>query len=83
MKLSKRAVACVSLMKEGAYWRHALESSYRGGEKFHHRLKLKGFVVSGFGSKTFFELEKAGLLKWMECPKSSTWPSEYILSEEV
>lgn len=80
--LSKRALACVDLMKTGAYWRYALETQFRGGEKFTPRLRVKGQVVPGYGMKTFFEMKDADLFVQRDCPRSSTWPQEYVLKAQ-
>jgi hypothetical protein len=81
MTLSKRAQQAVELMKEGAYWRNQLETQYRGGEKFKTRLYKNGHAIRGFGFQTHNEMEKAGLLQWRECAKSSVWPTEWTLKE--
>lgn len=86
VKLSKRAQNAIKLMNDGAYWRKQLEtvrlgpSRFSFGEKFKRRLRnANGHPIKGFSDKTFFELEKAGLLQWRECPTSSVWPEEHIL----
>ena len=80
MELSKRARACETLMRKGAYWRRALERSYHGGEQFKYRLTLAGRIVPSFGFKTWAELEDAGKLKHKDCLSSSTWPTEWALA---
>ena len=79
MALSKRAQQAIELMKTGAYWRNQLEAQYRGGEKFKTRLYKNGHPVRGFGFQTHDEMERAGLLQWRECSKSSVWPTEWTL----
>jgi hypothetical protein len=84
MELSKRAKACEALMKEGAYWRSQLETQYRGGEKFHHRLRsATGHVVHGYGFKTWAEMEDAHMLTTRTTAASSVWPTEWVLRTEA
>lgn len=82
-KLTKRGEKALTILKDGGYFRKALERHYLGGEKFHVRLRnSKGQVVKGIGELTYYELKDAGLLQWRECAKSSVWPEEYILKGE-
>lgn len=77
----KRTELALSTLRSGGYFRKALETQYRGGEKFCMRLRTaSGSVVKGVGFKTFFELES--MLVSRPCAKSSTWPTEYILKGE-
>lgn len=79
-----RKEAALAVLADGGYFREALESSYRGGEKFNMRLRsASGSVVNGFGYKTYYELKEAGLLRYRSCSKSSVWPSEYVLKQGV
>jgi hypothetical protein len=80
--LSKKAEKALELMKEGAYWRHALESGWHG-EKFETRLRLGGTVVKGFGFEARIEMELAALLVSKSVPKGSTWASEWVLKTEA
>jgi hypothetical protein len=71
----------LEVLRNGGYFRKALETQYRGSEKLVTRLRDKGGnVVGGIGYKTWAELYDAGLLSWRQAPKSTTWPSEYVLS---
>ena len=82
-KLGKRATAAVEILKAGGYWRKALESSFIGGEKFETRLRYaNGGIVSGFGFKTFTEMESAGMLQSREVPKSTVYAQEWALREK-
>lgn len=80
LSLSARAEKAWSILEEGGYFRHALETnSYTGREQFRTRLYNKDRrLVKNIGIKTRFELEDAGLLKIRETPPSSTWPTEYV-----
>lgn len=80
LTLSPRAEKAWSILEEGGYFRHALESNhFTGREQFKTRLYNKDRqVVKNIGIKTRFELEDAGLLQTRPCPTSSTWPSEYV-----
>lgn len=81
MKLSKKAQQVIELMKNGAFWRHQLETnSFTRREQFKHRLVQPGQGnIAGFGAITFYELEDAKLLKRKECVKTSAYPTEYEL----
>jgi hypothetical protein len=75
-----RKQKALEVLREGGYFRSELETQWKGGEKFEYRLRDKdGHVVKGIGYQTYKELENEGLLKWIESPKSSTWPTTYIL----
>lgn len=81
--LSARAEKALEVLKAGGYFREALERAFRGGEKFVVRLRAKnGAVVPGFGYACRAELEKAGLIEWRECARSSCWPREHALKAE-
>ena len=76
-KLSTRATKAIEILKAGGYFRKALETQYRGGEKFTTRLRYhNGQVAKGFGFQTEAELSKAGWLQRKDCAQSSTWPTE-------
>lgn len=78
--MSKRSELALEVLASGGYFRKALESSYRGGEKFETRLRTSsGSVVAGVGYKTWLELSKAGRLASRACARSSTWPEEWVL----
>lgn len=82
MALSARAEKAVEILKAGGYFRKALETQYKGGDKFMMRLRnAKGQVVKGYGFQTFFELQDASMLAWRECASSSAWPEEYQLKK--
>lgn len=69
----------LEVLKAGGYFRKALETQYRGGEKFEMRLRnAQGEVVKGFGYATFYALEKS--LKNRACQSSSVWPQEWELA---
>lgn len=80
LTLSKRAEKAWGILDDGGFFRHALEMNrYTGREQFQTRLYDNNRqIVKGIGIKTRFELEDAGLLQTRECPKSSTWPTEYV-----
>ena len=80
LTLSARAEKAWSILEDGGYFRHALETnSYTRREQFKTRLYDKNkHLVSNIGIKTRFELEGAGLLKTRPCPSSSAWPTEYV-----
>lgn len=80
--LSKRALKALEILGAGGYFREALETQFRGGEKFEVRLRSAGGAkVKGFGWKCRKELLDAGLLRWRECPRGSTFPTEHVLIE--
>ena len=79
-KLGKKARTALEILQEGGYWRSQLETGYMGREQFVTRLRNKdGYTVPGFGIKTKFEMEDAGLLTTREVRSSSTWPTEWVL----
>lgn len=78
--MNTKAQKALGILKAGGYWRKQLETSYRGGEKFKTRLRdAQGSIVKGFGIKTFYEHEDAGVLTYKECASSSVWPQEWKL----
>ena len=81
-KLSKRANDAIEIMKQGGYFRKALETNrYTMREQFETRLyDANRNRIRGIGIKTKFELEDAGMLKRRDCLSSSTWPEEWILA---
>lgn len=80
--MMKRSEMALSVLRSGGYFRKALETQYRGGEKFVMRLRsASGAVVKGVGFKTFCELSAKGLLVSRSCAKSSTWPEEWELAK--
>lgn len=84
-QLSKRAEKALEILKAGGKFRKALETEFRGGEKFHMRLRDEnGQVVKGIGFQTFYELIDAGKLSYQHPynSKSSAWPQEWILCPE-
>lgn len=84
-KLTKRAQSAVEILRNGGFFRKALESQYKGGEKFKTRLYAAGstpwprFAVKGFGYQTWQELLGAGILQSRPCSPSSVWPEEWSL----
>jgi hypothetical protein len=81
-EMSRKDMA-IATLDAGGYFRKALETGYRGAEKFEMRLRTaSGSIVKGVGFKTFLELKDADLLKSRPCAKSSTWASEWILNKE-
>jgi hypothetical protein len=80
LTLSPRAEKAWSILEDGGFFRHALESNgYTRREQFKTRLYDKNRrPVQNIGIKTRFELEDAGLLQVRPCPTSSTWPTEYV-----
>jgi hypothetical protein len=79
-KLSRRAERALEILEDGGYFRHALETNYHTRrEQFQTRLYDRDRnVVKGFSFKAHQELQDNGLLAIRECPKSSTWPTEYV-----
>jgi hypothetical protein len=79
-----RAEKALEILKAGGYFRKQLETQYRGGEKFVYRLHAAGgAVVHGIGFQTWAALEKAGKLKRLHCFRSSVWPSEWTVADEI
>ncbi len=84
MTLSKRALKAQAVLKAGGYFRNQLERTYHGGEQFTTRLRDHlGQVVPGYGFKTHLELEKAGVLRTRDCPRSTVWPTEWVLRQRT
>lgn len=84
-QLSKRAAKALEVLEAGGKFRKALETQFRGGEKFEMRLKdAQGQVVKGIGYQTFYELIDAGKLTYVHPhdARSSAWPQEWILCRE-
>jgi hypothetical protein len=81
--MSARTEKALAVLKAGGYFRKALETQYKGGEKFMMRLRdSTGAVVKGVGFQTFFELKDLGMLERRECVRSSAYPEEYALKAE-
>ncbi len=80
--MSKRIEQAMEVLAAGGYIRHALETDrYTRREQFKVRLRdANGNNVSGFGFKTFFALRDSGRLTTRDCPRGSTWPTEYVLA---
>lgn len=56
--LTAKALKALEILKEGGYFKYALEKGYLGREQFQWHLHTKtGFVVKGYGAKTAHELE--------------------------
>lgn len=74
-KLSSRAEAAYNVLKSGGSYVNRLETnSYTGREQFHYRLENSdGWIMKGFGGKTFYELCGLNLLT----PGYSTSVSSY------
>lgn len=84
-QLSKRAEQALEVLKAGGKFRKALETQYRGGEKFAmHLYDAGGKVVKGFGFQTFYELIDAKKLTYVHPydARSSAWPQEWFLCGE-
>ncbi len=82
--MNKRTELAIEILKNGGYFRKQLETQYRGGEKFHTRLRnADRQIVKGVGFQTWAELEDSGMLQRRECLSSSVWPEEWVLREEV
>jgi hypothetical protein len=80
--MKARTLKAIEVLKAGGYFREALETQHRGGEKFTVRLRnAEGKVVPGFGFATRQELMKAEMLEWRESARSSTWPTEHVLKK--
>ena len=78
-KFDARAQRVLDVCKAGGKVRYALESSYRGGEKFQTRVyDASGFVVPGLGYKSAAACIARGLLKSSPCSSSSAYASEYV-----
>ena len=72
----------MEVLKNGGYFRKALERNYHGGETFVTRLRTAGgHIVRGVGFQTFLKLENQ--LQYRECAPSSTWPQEWTLRVAV
>jgi len=81
--MSARTEKALEVLEAGGYFRKALETQYKGGEKFMMRLRdSTGAVVKGVGFQTFFELKDLGKLQYRECVRSSAYPEEYVLKAE-
>jgi hypothetical protein len=81
-KLSARAEQALKVLEAGGKFRKALETQYRGGEKFVTRLRdAKGQIVKGVGYQTFQELIAARKLAYVhpDDARSSVWPQEWVL----
>lgn len=79
LKKGTREELAVAVLREGGYFRKALET-VRFREKFVTRLRAaNGVVVKGVGFATFAKLEEAGMLERRECSKSSAWPTEWVM----
>jgi hypothetical protein len=74
-KLSSRAELAYNVLKSGGSYVNRLETnSYTGREQFHYRLENSdGWIMKGFGGKTFYELCGLNLLT----PAYSTSVSSY------
>lgn len=82
--MNKRTELAIEILKNGGYFRKQLETQYRGGEKFHTRLRnANRQIVKGVGFQTWAELEDSGMLQRRECLSSSVWPEEWVLREGV
>lgn len=76
--MSKRNETAIEVLKNGGFFRNALERNYHGGETFVTRLyDAQRRVVKGVGRKTLWELEAANLVRRRPCLSSSTWPEEW------
>jgi hypothetical protein len=81
-KLSARAEQALKVLEAGGKFRKALETQYRGGEKFVTRLRdAQGQIVKGVGYQTFQELITAGKLAYQRPYDAvgSAWPQEWVL----
>lgn len=82
--MTPRAEKALEVLRNGGYFRRALETQSRGGEKFAYRLRDKtGAIVKGIGFATYNELDKAGMLSYRPCARSSVWPTEWVLREPL
>lgn len=80
--MSPRTQKAIEILKQGGYFRRALETQFRGNEQFEYRLRDKsGQVVKGFGFATFHELSTKNMLSYRACPSSTVWPTEWELSK--
>lgn len=80
--LNKREALALEVLQDGGYFRKQLETGYMGREQFRTRLRDKaGRVVRGVGVSTLFKFQDAGIVQSRECPRSSVWPEEYVLTE--
>lgn len=81
--MSKRNETAIEVLKNGGFFRKALERNYHGGETFVTRLRdAQGRVVKGVGCKTLWELQDAGLIQSRPCCSGSTFPQEWELRAE-
>jgi hypothetical protein len=84
-QLSSRAQKALEVLKAGGKFRKALETQFKGGEKFAMRLRdAQGQIVKGVGFQTFYELVDAGTLSFQRAHDSvsSAWPQEWVLCGE-
>ena len=73
-----RTQQAIEVLSAGGFFRKALETQYRGGEKFAYRLHdATGAIIKGVGFVTFTELESQ--LMTRDCARSSVWPTEWVL----
>lgn len=80
--MNTREETAMKILQDGGYFLNALERHYHGGEKFVMRLRDKnGAKVRGIGYQTYRKFSESGLLKWVESPRSTLWPSRYELRE--
>lgn len=79
--MTGRAKRALEVLRAGGFFRRALERGWHG-EKFAVRLySSAGRRVEGVGHAAHRELADAGMLTTRPCPRSSTWPTEWVLWE--
>jgi hypothetical protein len=84
-QLSSRGQKALEILKAGGKFRKALETQFKGGEKFAMRLRdAQGQIVKGIGFQTFYELVDAKVLSYHRPHDSvsSAWPQEWVLCGE-
>lgn len=77
--MNKREQQAIEVLKSGGYFRRALATQWRGGEKFEtHLYAANGLKVPGIGYQTKVNLES--MLRSRECARSTVWTTEWVIA---
>ena len=83
MKLGSKARQVVEVCKAGGFARYALETQWRGGEKFETRVfDSQRQRVAGLGYKAVHDAIALGFLESRPVPRGSTWAQEWVASSK-